>query len=255
KRSGQGGGPGRDRPGPPREAVASVDAQAVPVEHLGDRLEEGGPAEPAVAAATGGDPEGGAAGEQRAAAVTRLRAHGRADQPGDRALRVVDGGVERRHRAAAQAGGAAAAQDRLADERVAGVGDVPGAAVVQVHRTRPADAAVVPDDAVVVAREAADDPRADQLRVGGVGVPGRGDVGAVAGGHQVLLAAAAADVEPGRAAGVAAVDGVAAHEGQLERARRALDADRGPEPLDGRADLCELGRADAVVRLHDDLVG
>src|SRR5690606_41413358 len=90
------GGRGGTAPGRAREAVASVDPQTVPVEHLGDRLEEGGPAEPAVAAATGGDPEGGAAGEQRAAAVTRLRAHGRADQPGDRALRVVDGGVERR---------------------------------------------------------------------------------------------------------------------------------------------------------------
>src|SRR5690606_29129823 len=117
--------------GPPFLGERSVDAQAVAVEHLGDGLEERRPAPDAVAAAAGGQAERGGPGEQGAAAVARLGAHGGADQAGDAALGVVDRLVEGGDAAAVVAGGAAAAVHGLPDRGVARAGDVAGAAAVE----------------------------------------------------------------------------------------------------------------------------
>src|SRR5204863_503555 len=80
------------------------------------------------------------------------------------------------------------------------------------------------------------------------------DVAAVAGGQEVVRAAAA-HVEAERAAVLPAVDGVPAGGGGAERARDVLDADRVPEPLRGRLDRRQGGPGDRTVDGQDDLVG
>src|SRR4051812_30198731 len=84
------------------------DVHAGVVQGLDDRLEERRPAAAAVATATGGEADRGAAAVQRAAAVTGLGAHVGTDHAGDGALGVADRRVEAGHRAAVDAGGAAA---------------------------------------------------------------------------------------------------------------------------------------------------
>src|SRR5690606_31145594 len=91
----------------------------------------------------------------RAAAVTGLGADGRADQAAHGALRVVHRLIERGDLPAVDAGGAAAAGHGLADRGVARAGDV-----LETAGSRDAALGVlrggrVPDDAVVVAGEAA----------------------------------------------------------------------------------------------------
>src|SRR4051794_35373326 len=102
------GVPGRATSIRPSAGWPLEDVQTERVQRLDDRLEERRPAGGAVAAAAGGEAEGDGAAVERAAAVARLGAHGRADEPGDPALGVGDGRVELLHRAAVDAGGAAA---------------------------------------------------------------------------------------------------------------------------------------------------
>src|SRR5690606_33212437 len=121
-------------------------------QRLGDRLEEGRAADGAVAAAAGGQTVGdAAAGVERAAGVAGLGADVGLDEAGDDvAAAVVDRGVEGGDPAAARTRGGAVTDGGGAHAR--------GGRTDDVHAVRgagPADGGVgVPDDAVVVAREA-----------------------------------------------------------------------------------------------------
>src|SRR3954468_6275653 len=108
----------------------SVDARSVAAEGLGDRLEERRSAKRAVARAARCEPERDRAGEERAAAVARLGADGRAHQSRDSPLRLAHGLIDTGHHAAVQPAGRAAALHVLADIRGVSAVDVLAAAVV-----------------------------------------------------------------------------------------------------------------------------
>src|SRR5690606_27792794 len=109
------------------------DQRQVPgAERRADRLEVGRAAPAAVARAARGHALGAVAGDEGAARIAGFGAHVGAGQAVDRALRVVDGLVQRLHGAAVPAGGRAGAADRSAGSGLVRVVDVAGA-VVHVH--------------------------------------------------------------------------------------------------------------------------
>src|SRR5262249_23027495 len=165
-----------------------VDLHPVGVQRRDHRLEEGGSSGRAVAAAAGGQAEGKGAVVQRAAAVAGLGAHGGLDQAANgAAAEVVHGDVERGDGAGVGAGGAAGTGDRLTDDGVGRGGNV----VVARHGARVVGVrGVVPDQRVVLAGEGGGDRAAEQRAVVGRGPPGGLRLAAVAGGQEVVGAAA-----------------------------------------------------------------
>src|SRR5690606_5103501 len=183
------------------------DLGAEGLQGLGDRLEEGDAADAAVARAAGGEAEGGGPREERAAAVARLRADGRLDHAGDRAFGEVHRGVGGEDAAGGDARGAAAAHHLLSHDGVAGLGDAPGPAVVEVDGARARLRR--PDEREVVPGEAARHRGAEELGAPLVRGPVPDGVPAVPRREEEVLPAAL-DVEAERAAGALPEDRVAA---------------------------------------------
>src|SRR4030095_5168311 len=123
-----------------------------------------------------------------------------------------------------RAGGGRGLAGRRADRDPAGPGDVAEGTVVEHAAARVEGGRVAdPDGPEVVAGEAGGGHRADRLAARGR--PGAAQVGAVPGGEHVVAAAAAAGVEPGRAARPAVEGGVAAAESLGLQGRAVSDPD------------------------------
>src|SRR5690606_7540195 len=238
-------------------AAARAEGGADRGQGRGDRLEEGLPAVGAVAAATGGQADvQSVAGEHGAAAVAGLCAHVRLDEPGDRALGVVDGGVQAEHLAVGEAGGAAHPEHLLADGGLGGLADPDRlAADVDVAGRLGRRVVVLDEREVALAGEDGlvdgGDGRA-ALLVGPLVAAER----AVTGRQEGRGAVARGDVEAQGAAGVGGEDGVTAgHEGP-EGAGGLLDGGHaGAEALDGGFQAVPLVAGDGAVRGDQDLVG
>src|SRR5690606_16455827 len=181
--------------------------------------------------------------------IAGFGAHVGAGQAVDRALRVVDGLVQRLHGAAVPAGGRAGAADRSAGSGLVRVVDVAGA-VVHVHDVveRLAAADLHPS-AVGTGEDRAAEGARRGLAAGDAGA----DAAAVARGHEAG-GAALADGEADRAArGVVDEVGVAAaDEVRLGRFGGGVDGDE--VEVDARG-LRQGGRGFGVGRLDDDPVG
>src|SRR5690606_19339373 len=191
-----------------------------------------------------------------AAAVAGLCAHVRLDEPGDRALGVVDGGVQAEHLAVGEAGGAAHPEHLLADGGLGGLADPDRlAADVDVAGRLGRRVVVLDEREVALAGEDGlvdgGDRRA-ALLVGPLVAAER----AVTGRQEGRGAVARGDVEAQGAAGVGGEDGVTAgHEGP-EGAGGLLDGGHaGAEALDGGFQAVPLVAGDGAVRGDQDLVG
>ncbi|EAU67380.1 hypothetical protein STIAU_7907 [Stigmatella aurantiaca DW4/3-1] len=206
------------RAGGPAVMRSAGQGEAVGAEDLVDRLEVGGAAGGAVAGATGGHALGLGARNPRAARVTGLRADVGAGQAGDRALRVVDGGVLGLDGAAVHARRGAGAADRRTHPSLRGTGDARADARHLVGR---GPVRRGPHPGVVIAREGRTREGARAAAGARGGGPG---AAAVARGHE----AAGHGEADGAAAGAANVVGSSTDNlsQRTRRLGRLHDADR-----------------------------